>query len=69
MINIEARLAQEIVEKTMKIIPYDINVMDSHGFILASGDPARIGELHAGARLALVQAQAVEIDTSVTGSL
>ena len=45
MITIESRLAQEIVERTMKIIPFSVNAMDRHGIILASGKPSRIGEL------------------------
>lgn len=69
MMNIEAPLAREIVVRTMKIIPFNVNVMDARGIILASGNPSRIGELHAGARLALAQAQAVENDSSVTGLL
>lgn len=62
MILLNGPLAQEIVERTMRIIPFNVNVMDEHGMIVASGDPARIGELHAGARLALAQRRAVEID-------
>jgi carbohydrate diacid regulator len=50
---LDARLAQEIVSRTMRIIPFNVNVMDAHGVILASGNPARVGELHAGALLAL----------------
>jgi len=69
MINLEKSLAQEIVERTMKIIPFNVNVMDVRGIILGSGNPARIGELHAGARLALAQARAVELDTAVTRTL
>ena len=69
MIQLETSLAQEIVERTMKIVPFNVNVMDVRGFILGSGNPARIGELHSGARLALAQARTVEIDTAVTRSL
>jgi carbohydrate diacid regulator len=28
-------LAQEIVSRTMRIIPFNVNVMDAHGVILA----------------------------------
>ena len=62
MISLEPALAQEIVERTMKIVPFNVNVMDVHGFILGSGNPQRIGELHAGARLALAQSRTVEVD-------
>ena len=69
MITLEKRLAQEIVERTMCIIPFNVNVMDVRGIILGSGIPARIGELHAGARLALDQARAVEIDNEAMRTL
>ena len=69
MIPLERALAQEIVERTMKIVPFNVNVMDVHGFILGSGNPQRIGELHAGARLALAQSRTVEVDAAVTRSL
>jgi carbohydrate diacid regulator len=59
---LSTELAQDIVARTMKIIPYNVNVMDVHGSILASGNPARIGELHAGAMLALAKKLTVEID-------
>lgn len=62
--SIDSRLAQQIVERTMKIIPFNVNVMDVHGIILASGKPARIGEVHAGAQLAMARQRAVEIDAA-----
>jgi len=37
---------QEIVNKLMEIIPHNINIMNNKGIIIASGDPARIGQLH-----------------------
>lgn len=55
-------LARDIVERTMRIIPFNVNVMDAHGTILASGSASRIGELHAGALLALAKRAPVEID-------
>lgn len=62
MININPDLAQKIVERTMRIIPFNVNVMNSRGIIIGSGKPARLGELHSGAQLALAQQQPVEID-------
>jgi carbohydrate diacid regulator len=59
---LSTELARDIVTRTMRIIPYNVNVMDAHGSILASGNPARIGELHAGAMLALAKKLTVEID-------
>ncbi|HEY5579833.1 MAG TPA: sugar diacid recognition domain-containing protein [Rhodoferax sp.] len=69
MITIGSPLAQEIVERTMKIIPYNVNVMDARGLILGSGDPQRIGDFHPGAQLALAKQVAVEIDSAATPNL
>lgn len=33
----------------MRIIPFNVNVMDGRGIILGSGETSRIGELHSGA--------------------
>lgn len=57
-------LAQDIVTRTMRIIPYNVNVMDANGSIIASGNPARLGELHAGAMLALAKRLTIEIDAA-----
>jgi len=62
-------LAQDIVTRTMRIIPYNVNVMDANGSIIASGNPARIGELHAGALLALAKKLTVEIDDASAKNL
>jgi carbohydrate diacid regulator len=69
MISIEPALAQEIVERTMKIIAFNVNVMNAHGVIIGSGDASRVGELHSGAQLALAQRRTVEITTSDTRNL
>ncbi|WP_231688074.1 CdaR family transcriptional regulator [Bacillus sp. FJAT-18017] len=54
-------LAQNIVDKMMKDIPYNINIMDRTGIIIASGNKERIGTLHHGAVEALKQGKTVEI--------
>jgi carbohydrate diacid regulator len=64
MLEISARLAQDIVSRTMRIIPFNVNVMDARGVILASGDAARVGELHDGALLALARRATVEVDAA-----
>ncbi len=46
-------VASEFVEKAMKMINLNVNVMDSQGKIIASGDKGRIGTLHEGAVLAI----------------
>lgn len=62
-------LAQDIVTRTMRIIPYNVNVMDANGSIIASGNPARLGELHAGAMLALAKRLTIEIDAASARNL
>jgi len=66
---LDTGLAQEIVTRTMRIIPFNVNVMDAHGVILASGHPERVGELHAGALLALAKKLTVEIDDAAARKL
>lgn len=66
---LDTRLAQDIVTRTMRIIPFNVNVMDAQGVILASGNPERVGELHAGALLALAKKLAVEIDAAAARKL
>ncbi|MEM6162229.1 CdaR family transcriptional regulator [Erwinia sp. P6884] len=67
--HLEARLAQEIVARTMQIIDSNVNVMDARGRIIGSGDRERIGEMHEGALLALSQARVVDIDEAVAKHL
>ncbi|MBV4365819.1 CdaR family transcriptional regulator [Erwinia sp. BNK-24-b] len=67
--HLDARLAQEIVARTMKIIDSNVNVMDARGRIIGSGDRERIGEMHEGALLALSQARVVDIDDAVAKHL
>ncbi|MEH7502010.1 sugar diacid recognition domain-containing protein [Neobacillus drentensis] len=53
--------AQNIVNKMMKDIPYNINIMDKTGVIIGSGNKERIGTLHHGAMAAIKQKKIVEI--------
>lgn len=55
-------LAQDIVDRAMAILPYNVNVMDSQGLILGSGEPDRINTRHEGAQLVLANGRVVEID-------
>ncbi len=57
-------LAQEIVERTMKILKTNINVMNDKGIILGSGERERINQLHDGALLVLKNGESIEIDQS-----
>ncbi|WP_263262403.1 sugar diacid recognition domain-containing protein [Pseudomonas sp. RIT-PI-S] len=62
MFELDNDLAQEIVDRTMAILPYNVNVMDSQGLILGSGEPGRINTRHEGAQLVLANGRVVEID-------
>ncbi|NUU66040.1 CdaR family transcriptional regulator [Enterobacteriaceae bacterium BIT-l23] len=62
-------MAQEIVDRTMRIIDTNINVMDARGRIIGSGDQERVGELHEGALLVLSQGRVVDIDDAVARHL
>lgn len=46
---ITKQLAEEIVKQTMVKLNRNLNVMDTNGVILASGDSERIGKIHEGA--------------------
>ena len=54
-------LAQKIVDRMMDIIPYNVNLMDKNGVIIASGDKDRINTLHLGAKEALEGTSAIEV--------
>ena len=54
--------AQSIVDRMMKDIPYNINIMDHTGIIIGSGNKGRIGTLHHGAVEAIKQRENVEIN-------
>ncbi|WP_300758288.1 sugar diacid recognition domain-containing protein, partial [Janthinobacterium sp.] len=69
MLTIDTSLAQDIVQRTMHIMPFKVNVIDVRGVILASGSPERIGDLHPGAQLALARRDSVEIDAVAASKL
>ena len=69
MAELDRSLAQSIVERTMKIIDCNVNVMDAQGVIIASGDLARVGDLHQGALLVLSKQGPVEIDDDLARQL
>ncbi|WEV57514.1 CdaR family transcriptional regulator [Ligilactobacillus acidipiscis] len=51
--KLTSHLAQSIVDKMMKQIPYNINMMNESGYVIASGDKKRISTLHIGAQEAI----------------
>lgn len=61
MYQLDARIAAEIVRRTMKIIGHNINVMNGDGIILGSGDSSRLGQLHQGACEAIARGTVVSI--------
>lgn len=63
--SLTPKIAQQIVDRTMKIINCNINVMDANGCIIGSGDLERIGEVHEGAMLAISQKRIVSIDSNM----
>lgn len=67
--RLEESIAREIVRRTMLILDANVNVMDARGIIIASGDEERVGDLHEGALLALMQQRTVEIDAATTDRL
>ncbi len=54
-------LAQDIANKMMEVVPYNINIMDKNGVIIASGDESRIGFYHPAAHEAVKKAQTIEV--------
>lgn len=66
--RISKKLAQEIVKEMMKVIPYNVNVMNEKGIIIGSGDHKRVGALHEGAVEAIRKKQMIEIYEKGKGS-
>lgn len=69
MFELDHELAQDIVDRAMAILPYNVNVMDSQGLILGSGEPERINTRHEGAQLVLANGRVVEIDAQAAQCL
>ncbi len=67
MLMLTKEQANVIVKKLMEDIPYNINMMNSKGKIIASGDKSRIGTRHRGAERAIKERKMVEVykDTSL----
>jgi carbohydrate diacid regulator len=62
MLHVDRVLAQSIVDRAMRIVDCNVNIMDARGHIVASGDARRVGALHPGAVLVLAQQGVIEID-------
>ncbi|MBW3695154.1 CdaR family transcriptional regulator [Vibrio sp. T187] len=66
---LDHQLAQQIVDRTMAIIGYNINVMNHAGIIIGSGEPSRLGQIHDGAILALKHGDSIELNEQSCASL
>ncbi|MBB5174408.1 CdaR family transcriptional regulator [Texcoconibacillus texcoconensis] len=56
-----ATIAQDIVERTMRILPYNINVMDNRGEIIGSGNTERLHTKHEVSLEVIERKETVEI--------
>lgn len=61
MIKLSEQLAQKIVDKMMKVIPYNVIITDEQGIIIGSGDLERIHKFHSVAKKVLEIEKTVEI--------
>lgn len=61
MYKIKKLQAQTIVDRMMKDIPYNINIMNHLGIIIGSGNAKRIGTVHHGAKQAIALGRTIEI--------
>lgn len=61
MYSIDSKIAQDIVNRVMEVIPYNVNIMNKEGVIIASGDKSRLNKIHSGALLVLNKDESVEI--------
>ncbi|AYO31086.1 transcriptional regulator CdaR [Biomaibacter acetigenes] len=59
--EITHQYAQSIVDRTMKILGYNINIMNSIGIIVGSGDKKRINTFHQGAAEVIKTGRPLEI--------
>jgi carbohydrate diacid regulator len=64
--EMEGVIAEKIIERTKDLIPYDINVMDKKGIVVASTSAERIGLMHDGASLVIQSRQPVTIHAEAT---
>ncbi|WP_109513709.1 CdaR family transcriptional regulator [Pseudomonas ovata] len=69
MFALDRALAQDIVDRAMAILPYNVNVMDYLGIIIGSGDAGRLSTRHEGAQEVLATCQVVEIDALAASRL
>lgn len=61
MMEIEDTIAEKIIARTKGLIPYDINVMNKQGIVVASTDANRLGREHQGARWVIEHQESVTV--------
>lgn len=61
MYSIDTKIAQDIVNRVMEIISYNINIMNRDGVIIASGDRTRLNKIHSGAKSVIESKINIEI--------
>ena len=61
VIKLNSNQAKTIVSQVMKVIPYNINIMDDQGIIIGSGDKKRLDQIHIGAIKALQDRRSIEV--------
>lgn len=66
--EIKSELAQEIANKVMKVIPYNVNIMNDTGLIIGSGEEERINTYHQGAIEAIDQKKLISVYDSLEGA-
>lgn len=66
MMEIEERIAEKIIVRTKGLIPYDINVMNKQGIVVASSDALRVGLVHEGASWVIEHQETMTIDQAST---
>ncbi|MBU3824780.1 MAG: helix-turn-helix domain-containing protein [Candidatus Oceanisphaera merdipullorum] len=66
MMEIEDIIADKIIARTKGLIPYDINVMNKQGIVVASTDASRVGREHQGARWVIEHQESVTVDNAST---
>lgn len=69
MLDLDRTLAQSIVDRTMRIIDVNVNVMDARGTIIASGDASRIGQIHRGALQVLRDGTAMDVTEETAATI
>ncbi len=67
--KITRELAQSIVDKTMKILGKNINIMDENGIIIGSGNKKRLNQFHEGAAKVIKERRPLVIYPRDTGHL